>query len=86
MPPEVRKGQKYDKSVDIYALGIVLFEMFSTRDEFNKWYESLSLSQIEYNTPSGKHQMDKGLALAVNRMTQLPRERPTLNEILQMIN
>ena len=29
MSPEIIKGEKYDKKVDIYALGCIIYELFT---------------------------------------------------------
>ncbi len=85
MAPEVR-SDKYDKTVDIYSMGIILVEFYTPRDKFWKWMEQIAFV-MQYDTPLLQgHQLPQSLISLVCSMTQQPNKRPTCDAILKYFN
>lgn len=82
MAPEVRSGQ-YDKTVDIYSLGIILLEMYTDNAEFNQWLQELSTDNITFNT-SMLNECGTKYADLIEKMTGQPSNRPSLISIKKL--
>lgn len=83
MAPEIFEAHSYNSSVDIWSLGILLFELFHGHSP----YSGSSVFQIYKNIVNqklvfkeGVHPMITGL---ISRILQIkPEKRPTIDEIL----
>lgn len=51
MPPEVGMDQPYNESCDVYSLSMVLWEMFTLRQVFDKYTNETNLIKAIYNPP-----------------------------------
>lgn len=60
--PEIYEGGKYTEGIDVWALGVVLFEMVEKRLPFNKEYLSdtiQSIIEIDYEEGEAWHHFSK---------------------------
>lgn len=81
MAPEVHTGT-YDKTVDIYSLGIILVELYTPRHEFWKWMGEIAY-KMRYDTPLlDSHQIPQSFIDLVCAMTQEPKKRPLCDVIM----
>lgn len=83
--PEVRSSKYYDEKADIFSLGIVLVEMFSsfaTGMERAKVLEDLRRDKFPCEWTSSTHHLT-ALDLAKRMLLQAPSARPSCFEILQ---
>ena len=84
MSPEFLSGGVHDKTVDIWAVGILLFELFHNKEPFSgssaeEIYNRIQQFELDYDTHvphSAKSLVEKILKLDAS-------ERPTLREINQ---
>ena len=86
LSPEIINSQPYDSKSDIWALGVLLYELMTFKMPFNA--VSLSLLQIKinkgvYHSPPGIYSSELK-DLLKKCLTLDPKERPTINEILQL--
>ncbi len=83
MPPEIKLDSHYTKKVDIYSLGIILFELIarpSTSHERDKLINNLKkLNQIP---DSIKKQFADASSLILKMVATNPDDRPFTDEIL----
>jgi len=85
MAPEVKSGQ-YDKTVDIYSMGIILIELYTPRDKFWNWMARVAYT-MKYDTPLLEdHQIPDSLISLVPLMTKQPNKRPPCDAILRYFN
>ena len=75
MAPEIKKNKKYNYKVDIYALGCIIFELFT----LNKYYAKGTKIDTEIYNPKWQKLID--LLLKDDY-----RERPDIDEILKFID
>jgi len=69
MAPETIRGQHIDHRADIYALGIVLYQMLSGDIPFKGDTYAILIQQLQGVLPS-LHQLDPGIPLAVDAVIQ----------------
>jgi serine/threonine protein kinase len=89
--PERFEGAAYDGAVDVYALGVTLYEMLSGRLPYeaaaNEWVQAM-MRMVEAPMPLRKLDARVPAALddAVRRaMARQPRERPSAQELGEML-
>lgn len=84
MAPEVIAGLKYDKSVDIWALGVTLYAMTVGTLPFDNKNIGMIFHNILHTTPSFPDMMSIGLVDLLTKMLEKnPKKRITLKEILE---
>jgi serine/threonine protein kinase len=84
MAPEIFDKKPYDKSVDIWCLGVLLYEMLHGRSPF----KGSSVIEVYENVKKGKIGWDSGISAGAKHMClailkQKPEDRPTINDILK---
>jgi len=77
MAPEVRNGNPYNLSADIYSLGVVLYEIFENKlPDYDR--EQMMIVIRSFNFPSGK---------LIKPMLNLnPKDRPSAESITKQLN
>ena len=55
--PEIEKGEKYNNKVDIYALGCIIYELFTLNEYYNEKKENPTVNTDIYN-PKWQHLID----------------------------
>ena len=82
VPPEIVEGSQYDERVDIWALGILLYELaagkapFETKDE-NITYEKIVSSECRFPSHFSRPLRD----LVGKILDKNPERRPNLDQI-----
>jgi serine/threonine protein kinase len=61
MPPEVLKGQAYNNQVDVWSLGVVLFELLTGFAPFS----GVNKSDLKNNLEKGTYKIPKKLKLSL---------------------
>jgi len=82
--PEMISDQGYDTHVDIWAIGILIFELMVGREPFMKDREHSMKENIlllRINWPKSMNSLARNLITRILKLN--PLERPTLEEILQ---
>ncbi|GAB1220360.1 hypothetical protein ENUP19_0052G0014 [Entamoeba nuttalli] len=83
--PEIVTGN-YDNKIDIYSLGIILYEMClspTTRSEFIYNLDRLKNQRKINGTVENQYQMYKELILEMTEPN--PKDRPTIDEVLKKL-
>ena len=75
--PEIEKGEKYNNKVDIYALGCIMYELFTLNEYYNVKNEKETINTDIYN-PKWQNLIDLALQNDYNK-------RPTIDEIYNYI-
>ena len=75
--PEIIKGEKYNNKVDIYALGCIIYELFTLNEYYNEKKENPTINTDIYN-PKWQKLIDLTLQNDYNK-------RPTIEEIYNYI-
>ncbi|TNJ28547.1 Kinase, NEK [Giardia muris] len=79
MAPELHRGERYDKSVDIWALGVMAYEMCTHALPF----ENVAAVLNETSAPSLEGR-PSDLAVLISRMlSKNPEDRPTAQAVLE---
>ncbi|TNJ27569.1 Kinase, NEK [Giardia muris] len=79
MAPEIHQGENYDKSVDVWALGVMGYEMCTHALPF----ENVAAVLNETSAPSLEGR-PSDLAVLISRMlSKDPKDRPTAREVLE---
>lgn len=83
MAPEIYENEKYNGSVDVWSLGVLLYEMFHGYSPFGsksvfKIYRNIVEEEIKF-----KKNMDlKAKNLILTILQNKPDKRPTVEDIL----
>ena len=73
--PEIEKGQNYDQKVDVYALGCIIYELFT----LNEYYiDKLDERSCKINTDIYNYKWQELLELLLQKN---PVKRPNINQI-----
>ena len=75
--PEIEKGENYNNKVDIYALGCIIYELFTLNEYYNEKKENPTINTDIYN-PKWQNLIDLTLQNDYNK-------RPTIEEIYNYI-
>lgn len=80
--PELLAGKPYDNKVDLWSLGVVLYEMIENRKPFPaQSFEELA--NMQRSPPSFRPETDlKARALISDLLSYNPSQRPPLSEVL----
>lgn len=86
MAPEKLEKQPYDCKVDIFACGIMLWELFCQRTAFSR-YGSLQLDMhvLAGHRPSCKHLHPSVTAILSSAWATLPKDRPDAKELSKQL-
>ena len=76
--PEIEKGGKYDNKIDIYALGCIIYELFTLEEYFIDTIIDKKIGKIDTDHYDKKWQDFIDLLLKSNY-----HERPTIDEIIK---
>lgn len=83
IPPEVLRGDSYDRSVDIWALGVLLYELVSGATPFEDENEDITRSNIErINFKFPSHFSDNLKDLLKCIFQKDPKNRPNIYQFL----
>ncbi|TNJ27145.1 Kinase, NEK [Giardia muris] len=78
MAPEIHRGERYDNSVDVWALGVVAHELCTGELPF------FTVPAILERGPPAIENRDGGLVTLIFRMlSKDPKDRPTAREVLE---
>ncbi|TNJ26493.1 Kinase, NEK [Giardia muris] len=78
MAPEIHQGENYNKSVDVWALGVVGYEMCTGMRPFS------TVPAILERGPPAIENRDGGLVTLIFRMlSKDPKDRPAAREVLE---
>ncbi|TNJ27441.1 Kinase, NEK [Giardia muris] len=78
MAPEIHQGKRYDKSVDVWALGVVAHELCTGELPF------FTVPAILERGPPAIENRDGGLVTLISRMlSKDPEDRPTAQDVLE---
>lgn len=86
MAPEILKGIAYDNKVDIWSLGVILYELVTNE----KYLYGENIIQIIVKSlkneakPLPVHAPDDIGKLIVSMLKENPTERPTIKEVLKI--
>jgi serine/threonine protein kinase/tetratricopeptide (TPR) repeat protein len=89
MSPEQARGEPYDSRSDIWAMGVVLYRLFSGVHPFRHSYEQAILYSIIHEKPPGVRKYDPGIpeeieGIVARCMEKNPAERfQTAGEVLK---
>ena len=75
--PEIDNGEKYNNKIDIYALGCIIYELFTLNEYYNVKKEKGKINTDIYN-PKWQYLIDLTLTNDVNK-------RPNIEEIYNYI-
>lgn len=82
LAPEQEKGENYDEKVDIYALGLILFEMFT---KINTEHERLNMFNDIRKNHKIPEALQKNYKFEANLITLMissnPKDRPSSEQI-----
>lgn len=83
MAPEIVAHQEYDRTVDIWSLGVILYEMLHGHSPF----KAARSSSIYDNILRGLYRIDESLSSEAQELIKTilqvdPRKRPTISSIL----
>jgi Protein kinase domain len=84
MAPEILKGEQHDQSVDVWAIGILLYELFHNKEPFSGNNPKAVLAKIlSFDIKYDSHfpASAKNLVLQILKLDK--RKRPNLREILK---
>jgi serine/threonine protein kinase len=85
MAPEIIKKQQYDETIDVWSLGVLLYELITSELPFQANNLPLLCLKILKGTYSPlPYYVSKGLKDLVENLLQVdPKKRPTIKEILK---
>ncbi|TNJ27322.1 Kinase, NEK [Giardia muris] len=78
MAPEIHQGENYDKSVDVWALGVMGYELCTHALPF----ENVAAVLNETSAPSLEGRPSELAALISRMLSKDPKDRPTAQEVL----
>src|SRR5438105_307501 len=86
MAPEILRGEKASSASDIYALGVVMYEMAAGRRPFNGKTDALLMSEILNRPPVPPRQLNAALPrdlndLILSALSKDPAQRPAIAEL-----
>ena len=87
LPPEMVLGEKHDANVDLWALGILMFEFCVGRPPFeteshNETYRKITKIDITWPTPTN-HLSEDARDLIIKLLRKNPSERMPLEDVLR---
>lgn len=84
LPPEMLKNSKYENSVDVWGLGVLLYEFLTGKPPFEDSSEKGTYKKIKSVNPIFPQQISKEAKDLIQRLlNKNPSERLTLDEVLQ---
>lgn len=84
MAPEIYESEKYDENVDIWSLGILLYELFHGISPFGKKNAFKIYKNIVNDTLSFKEGIDENAKhLILILLDKDPQKRPKIRQILE---
>jgi serine/threonine protein kinase/Tfp pilus assembly protein PilF len=88
MAPEVLRGESATPASDLYALGVVMFEMATGRRPFAGKTDAVLISEILEHSPAAPRQVNQAVPralenLIVKLLSKDPVKRPTAGEVIE---
>ena len=83
--PEIILGKNYDYSVDLWSLGILIYEMLSGKTPFFSPNKKILFQKILENEPEFKHKSfsPQGIHLITRLLDKNPKTRITIQEVMK---
>jgi len=91
LPPEYIKGRNFSKTSDVYALGVIFYEMITGEQPFKGETTLEIMKKIIGKPPKEPREYCAGISPAINQlimdmMAKKPEERPSLKDARQRIS
>ena len=84
MAPEILKGEQHDESVDVWAIGILLYELFHNKEPFSGNTPKSVLAKIlSFDISYDNHFPHSAKSLMLDILKLDKRNRLNLREILK---
>jgi len=84
LPPEMVEGEPHDHNVDIWALGVLLFEFLTGRPPFESPTQKETYDKIKNITLTFPHYVSKGAENLIRKLlVKKPKERLPLCQVSQ---
>ena len=81
MAPEVRRGERYNKSADTYSCALIILQLFTSNADWIKWEKKLQQKDKlpGFFTPLPKKvRLSPGFLKIINDMRNIKEDRPHL--------
>lgn len=90
MAPEMFGSEEVDQSVDVYAAGLVLYELLTGQHPFRGQNIKDTLKQVMIKTPAPVHSLNKDVPAAVSELlkraiSRQRSDRPTAGEMVRQL-
>lgn len=95
LAPEIIKGGCYSQKSDVYAFGILMYEVLSGKRAYNELFESENFNRLNFERkilkenlrPSIDFPIKKGLKQMIEScLSKSPKKRPTIDEIYNKLS
>ena len=87
MAPELLRGERAAAASDLYALGVILYEMATRRRPFSGATDAVLISEILNREPTPARQLDHSVPAPLDELisrllTKQPSRRPSTSEVI----
>jgi len=90
MPPEILRGENATPASDLYALGVVMYEMATARRPFSGRTDAMLITEILDRQPAPPRQLNATLPrsldeLIVRLLSKEPSRRPSITDLTERL-